>query len=91
MQLLAPNQPLPPDDPKPRTKRAVGITIEASFNLPGGSGRIIASGQGSNIRRATVDAVNKLFRDRRLKGRRASTITPARFTVNAYTPTTEAE
>lgn len=90
MKPLLCNQPLPeePKAEKTKAKRIVGASVGATFNLPGNA-YILKNGKGSNARRAAVDAINEIFKDTRLKGKRASSYAPVRLTVNFFDAVSE--
>jgi hypothetical protein len=92
MKPLDPSQPLPADEPtekKPKAPRQINVSVLAHFPLmkPSHRADVSKQGQGSNVRRAVNDAVNKIFADDRLKGKRANVLTPFKLTVASYVTT----
>jgi hypothetical protein len=50
---------------------------------------IAKQGEGSSWAVAACDALRKIAKDDRLKGKRASNILPGRITFNVFTPSSE--
>lgn len=80
---LDPTQTLPDEETQSSTQRSkseIRVSLSAQLNIPGDN-RFVKLGNGSNLDRAVRDAVHNLFTDKRLRGKRASTILPAKITL----------
>jgi hypothetical protein len=64
----------------------INVILKAHFPQmkPAHHADIAKQGSGSNLDRAIRDAVQNVFTDERLKGKRYENILPARFTVNIF-------
>ena len=62
----------------------ISVVVSAKFPQakPAHHAFIQKTGTGTNLNRAVRDAVNNIFTDSRLKGKRASNVLPAVFTIN---------